>query len=132
MWFEVQRCACTTPSVQHPTAQPLLLLVGDPVPKNQLFLLLSPLQKDQHLQYLTSATHPARPPCLLPSTERHKPWGWRPQIPEWKNMAAAAVAQCSPFNLTALATIKRPQGPRWEHTNALGLLIPGAVPWNAV
>lgn len=49
-------------------------------------------------------------------------------LPEWKIMATVAVVQRSPFNLTALATIETPQGPRWEHTNALGLLIPGAVP----
>lgn len=71
MWFEAQRCACTTPSVQHPTAQPLLLPVLAPVPKEQVFLLQSPLQKDQHPQYLISASHPDGPPHLLPSVKRH-------------------------------------------------------------
>lgn len=38
----------------------------------------------------------------------------------------------SPFNLTALVTTETPQGPSWEHTDASGLLIPGAVPWSGV
>lgn len=94
-------------------------------PKEQLSLLLSPLQTPA--PSIPDLCHSSTETTSL-ATLSGESWGRGPQIPEWKIMAAVAVVQWSPFNLTALATMKTPQGQRWEHTNASGLLIPGAVP----
>lgn len=130
--FGVQRWSRTVSSVQHPTAQTwtCLLPVCDPAPKAAAIPATVQPAKGPAPSRPDLCSSPGQSilptASLIPSwplqMEKHQLWGLGPKIPACKITAAAAAAvQCYPFNLSALVTVKTPQGLRQEHTNTSGL-----------